>query len=187
MMKGEAATLKDQRMPGSLDGHRFHGNARRIARDSTVELDGMDWRIIHHLQEDGRVAFAELGRRVGLGASSVAERVRRLEDQGVIRSYRADLDLERLGYPIQAFIRVRMSRADVASFTRTVEERPEIVGCHHVTGEDCYLVRVVARSVQHLEETAHELARHGSTTTSLVFSSLVENRPFSRAPGSEPA
>jgi len=127
--------------------------------------------------------FTVLGRRVGLGASSVAERTRRLEEAGVIRGYRADLDLERLGYPIVAFIRVRIARTDHRGFVREVTERPEIVDCHHVTGEDCYLVRVVARSVRHLEETAHGLARHGTTTTSLVFSTLVEGRSFDGASG----
>jgi Lrp/AsnC family leucine-responsive transcriptional regulator len=150
--------------------------------DSPVGIDSLDWAILRQLQRDGRVPFAELGRRVGLGASSTAERVRRMEDAGVIRSYRADLDLERLGYPLLAFIRVRMARGDEGSFLRTLEERPELVGCYHVTGEDCYVIRVVARSVRHLEEIAHDLARHGSTTTSLVFSTLVEGRPFERPP-----
>jgi Lrp/AsnC family leucine-responsive transcriptional regulator len=105
-----------------------------------------------------------------------------MEDAGVIRGYRADLDLEQLGFPILAFIRIRMARADQGPFAKAIEERPEIVGCHHVTGEDCYLVRVVARSIHHLEETARELARHGNTTTSLVFSTLMDWRPLDRAP-----
>lgn len=176
----EMTTTKQQRPAVSTAGSRIQGNTRSFAVDSPVEIDGLDWAILGQLQRNGRVPFAELGRRVGLGASSTAEHVRRMEDAGVIRGYRADLDLERLGYPLLAFIRVHMARADEGPFRRTIEERREIVGCYHVTGEDCYVVRVVARSVLHLEEIARDLARHGSTTTSLVFSTLVEGRPFER-------
>ena len=172
--------LKRQRAAVSAEGRGIPGNSRFFAVASPVEVDGLDWAILRHLQSEGRVPFAELGRRVGLGASSTAERVRRLEDAGVIRGYRAELDLERLGYPLLAFVRVHMARADEGPFRRTIEERPEVVGCYHVTGEDCYVVRIVARSVRHLEELARELARHGTTTTSLVFSTLVEGRPFER-------
>jgi Lrp/AsnC family leucine-responsive transcriptional regulator len=152
----------------------------RNAGDSPAPIDGLDWAILQELQRDGRMRLAELGRRVGLGASSTAERVHRLEETGVIRGYRAVLDLERLGHPVLAFIRVRMTHPERAPFARVIEERPEVIACHHVTGDDCYLVRVVARSIGHLEEVAHALAGHGSTTTSLVFSTLVEGRPFDR-------
>jgi Lrp/AsnC family transcriptional regulator, leucine-responsive regulatory protein len=148
-------------------------------------VDGLDWAILRELQRSGRMPLAELGRRVGLGASSTGERVRQLEEMGVIRGYRADLDLSRLGYPIVAFIRVRMTHAERIPFVRVIEERPEVVECHHVTGEDCYLVRVVARSIGHLEEVANALAGHGTTTTLLVFSTLVEGRPFVKPPQSE--
>jgi Lrp/AsnC family transcriptional regulator, leucine-responsive regulatory protein len=166
--------------------HRgIHGKSGHSAADSATEVDGLDWAILQELQRNGRIPLAELARRVGIGASSTAERVRRLEETGVIRGYRADLDLQRLGYPVLAFIRVRMTHVERAPFIRVIEERPEVVGCHHVTGEDCYLVRVVARSIGHLEEVAHALAGHGSTTTSLVFSTLVEGRPFARPPQAE--
>jgi Lrp/AsnC family transcriptional regulator, leucine-responsive regulatory protein len=78
-----------------------------------------------------------------------------------------------------------MTHAERAPFVRVIEERPEIVGRHHLTGEDCYLVRVVAHSIGHLEEAAHALAGHGSTTTLLVFSTLLEGRPFVRPPQAE--
>lgn len=168
-----------------MDLRGTHGKSAHFAGDSPVDVDGLDWAILRELQRNGRIPFAELGRRVGLGASSTAERVRRLEEAGVIRGYRAELDLQRLGYPVVAFIRVRMTQAERGPFIRVIEERPEVVGCHHVTGEDCYLVRVVARSIGHLEEIAHALAGHGSTTTSLVFSTLVEGRPFDRPPQAE--
>jgi Lrp/AsnC family transcriptional regulator, leucine-responsive regulatory protein len=172
--------MKRQQTARAAVPPRIDGKHRASAVDSPVEPDGLDWAILRELQRDGRVPLAELGRRVGLSASSTAERIRRLEDAGVIRGYRADLDLERLGYPILAFIRVRTARADQGGVVRAIDERPEIVGCHHVTGEDCYLVRVVARSIHHLEETAHELAVLGPTTTSIVLSTLVEGRPFDR-------
>jgi Lrp/AsnC family leucine-responsive transcriptional regulator len=148
--------------------------------DSSASLDGLDWAILGELQRDGRVAIAELARRVGLGASSVAERVRRLEDTGVVRGYHARLDPVRLGYSLVAFVRVHGGSTRQAAFRALVHEVPEIVECHHVTGEDCYLVKVLARSIHHLEETVARLADHGATTTSVVFSTLVEGHVLDR-------
>jgi Lrp/AsnC family leucine-responsive transcriptional regulator len=141
-----------------------------------VELDTIDWRILAELQDDARLSHAELARRVHLTAPAVAARMRKLEDLDVIRGYRLELNLPRLGLPTLAFVRVRSEGRSQRSFLDAVATMPEVLECHHVTGEDCYVVKVAACSMSDLEQVVADLARYGSTTTSIVFSSPVPRR-----------
>lgn len=151
--------------------------------DSSIALDVTDWSLVEALQEDGRVSWAELGRRVNLSPPAVAERVRRLEEQGVIRGYHADVDLARLGLPMQAMIRV--ATANSAEWTRHGErlrDIPEVLECYRVTGADSYIVRVAVRSMAHLEELLTRVApTHGDTITAMVLSTPVPSKPVRRA------
>ncbi|MFJ8041397.1 Lrp/AsnC family transcriptional regulator [Kitasatospora sp. NPDC096147] len=135
-------------------------------------LDATDWAILAELQQDGRIAFTELARRVKLSASATTERVRRLESSGVVTGYRAEVDLARAGYPVPAVVRLKYpgpgSRHE--PLRRLLTERPEILECVRTTGDDCYVLRIAATSTAHLEEIVDELAQLGSTTTSLVLS-----------------
>jgi Lrp/AsnC family leucine-responsive transcriptional regulator len=139
-------------------------------------LDDTDWRILRELQDDGRVTFAELGRRVALSPPSVADRVRRLEEIGVISGYRAQVDLDRLGLPIVAFIRLKYPTSNYRPLHKALADRPEVLECHHVTGDDCFVFKVATRSMRHLEEVGGHLAKLGSTTTSIVFSTPLAAR-----------
>jgi Lrp/AsnC family leucine-responsive transcriptional regulator len=141
-----------------------------------VELDTIDWRILAELQDDARLSHAELARRVHLTPPAVAARIRKLEDQDVIQGYRLELNLPRLGLQTLAFVRVRSHGPSRRPFLDAVATRPEVLECHHVTGEDCYVVKVAARSMSDLEQVVGDLARYGSTTTSIVFSSPVPRR-----------
>ncbi|HEY3062156.1 MAG TPA: Lrp/AsnC family transcriptional regulator [Chloroflexota bacterium] len=138
-----------------------------------MELDGVDWRILVELQENARLSFSELGRRVGMTPPAVAERVKRLEEAGVIRGYRLELDVERLGLPLQALVRLANRGSPSLEIIRTVSELPEVLECHHVTGEDCYVLRVAVPSMRQLEVLLERLLRFGSTTTSIVISTPV--------------
>lgn len=149
------------------------------------ELDRVDWAILRELQVNARINFSELGRRVAMSAPAVADRVRRLEEAGVIRGYRVVLDLERLGFPLLALVRVKYPSGDYRPFEEAVRDRADILECHHVTGDDCFVVKVAARSMRNLEETTGYLARLGAITTSLVFSTPVESRLL-LAPPAEP-
>lgn len=140
------------------------------------DLDRTDWRILQILQEDARTTFAALGREVGLSAPAVAERVRRLESEGILRGYRADIDLAAVGLPIQALTRVRFPSGDATPFHQALQARPEVVQCHHVTGEDCYVVTIAARSMTHLEQVTADLARFGAVATSVVYSTPIARR-----------
>jgi Lrp/AsnC family leucine-responsive transcriptional regulator len=142
--------------------------------------DATDWRILDVLQRDGRVSFAELARAVSMSASAVTERVRRLEEAGVIQSYAAVVDPERLGLPILAFVRLRHPTANYKPFHDLVAATPEILEAHHVTGDDCFVIKVAARSMSHLEEVSGRIATLGSVTTSVVYSSPLPRRPVSR-------
>lgn len=144
--------------------------------DSKPALDDLHWRLLDLLREDARLPFAELGRRLGLSAPAVAERVRRLEDLGVLKGFRPVLDRARLGWPVTAFVRLRASRSDYPRIESLVSERPEILECHHVAGEDSFVLKVACTSIPHLDRLVDRLSAFGATSTTLVLSSWVEER-----------
>ena len=138
--------------------------------------DATDWRILDALQEQGRASFAELARAVSMSASAVTERVRRLEETGVIAGYTAVVDPERLGLPVLAFVRLRYPHGNYKPFHDLLESTPEILEAHHVTGDDCFVLKVTARSMRHLEEITGRVSGLGSVTTSVVYSSPLPRR-----------
>jgi Lrp/AsnC family transcriptional regulator, leucine-responsive regulatory protein len=148
--------------------------SQRIGFESP--LDDVSWRILCELQRNARLSFTELGRRVGLTPPAVAERVRRLEDAGIITGYRLELDVERLGLPLLAFIRLAVRGTTGSEVSQLVGRLPEVLECHHVTGEDCYVMKVAVPSMRHLEGLLERLLRFGNTTTSVVISSPVTRR-----------
>ncbi|GAA2429635.1 Lrp/AsnC family transcriptional regulator [Streptomyces mauvecolor] len=142
--------------------------------------DATDWRILEALQQEGRATFAELARTVSMSASAVTERVRRLEEAGVIAGYTAVVDQERLGRPILAFVRLRYPNGHYKPFHDLVDATPEIMEAHHVTGDDCFVIKVGARSMSHLEEISGKIGALGSVTTSVVYSSPLPRRAIGR-------
>ncbi|MFJ9041696.1 Lrp/AsnC family transcriptional regulator [Streptomyces sp. NPDC102406] len=138
--------------------------------------DATDWRILQVLQRDGRASYAELARAVSMSASAVTERVRRLEEAGVIAGYTAVVVPERLGLSIMAYVRLRYPNGNYKPFHDLVEVTPEILEAHHVTGDDCFVIKVAARSMAHLEEVSGRIGALGSVTTSVVYSSPLPRR-----------
>ncbi|MEU6216886.1 Lrp/AsnC family transcriptional regulator [Streptomyces sp. NPDC047022] len=145
-----------------------------------MSFDTLDRRILQELQSDGRIKLSELGRRVRLSPAAVAERVRRLESAGAITGYGAHVRAARLGYGIQAFIRVNPHGGYTLKHPRTLEliERAEITEVHHVVGEDCWILKAAVRDTIHLEEVLEQVSALGRTTTSIVLSSPVERKPL---------
>jgi Lrp/AsnC family transcriptional regulator, leucine-responsive regulatory protein len=139
-------------------------------------LDDTNLRLLEELQDDARLSLAELGRRVGLTAPAVAERIQRLEQQQVIRGYHADVDPDAVGYPLTAVIRIRPAPRQLHKVAELARKTREVVECHRITGEDCFLLKAHVRSVSHLEEVIDQLAIYGQTTTSIVQSSPVPAR-----------
>ncbi|MEV6955271.1 Lrp/AsnC family transcriptional regulator [Streptomyces sp. NPDC051183] len=141
--------------------------------------DATDWRILAVLQEDGRASFTELARAVSMSASAVTERVRRLEELGIITGYTAVVDREKLGKTILALVRLRYPHGNYKPFHDFLDVTPEILEAHHVTGDDCFVLKVTARSMAHLEEITGRIAGLGPVTTSIVYSSPLPRRPLS--------
>jgi Lrp/AsnC family leucine-responsive transcriptional regulator len=146
-----------------------------------IELDAIAWKILESLQQNGRLSFAELGRKVGLSTPAVAERVRRLEEAGVITGIHATLDLGKLGVPIRILMRLTIPGGD-QQISRTVtvlKELPEISRCHRITGAESFVIEANVISVRHLEALIDRLSALGATSTSTVLSSPVERREYS--------
>ncbi|WCH94380.1 Lrp/AsnC family transcriptional regulator [Streptomyces moderatus] len=145
-----------------------------------MAFDAVDRQILELLQTDGRIKLSELGRRVRLSPGAVTERVRRLETAGAITGYGARIAPTRLGYGIQAFIRVNPHGGYTLRHPRTLEliDRPEIVEVHHVVGEDCWILKVAVEDTVHLEEILEQTSALGRTTTSIVLSSPLPGKPL---------
>jgi Lrp/AsnC family leucine-responsive transcriptional regulator len=150
-------------------------NERRQNGVSAV-VDETNRRLLAELQDDARLTLAELGRRVGLSSPAVAERLQKLEADGVITGYRADIDPSALGYALSIVIRIRPAPRQLHKVAELARATPEVVECHRITGEDCYFMKANVRDVGHLEELVDRFAVYGQTTTSVVQSSPVPRR-----------
>jgi Lrp/AsnC family leucine-responsive transcriptional regulator len=143
---------------------------------SNQRLDDVNLRLIDELQRDARIGHAELGRRVGLSAPAVAERLARLQETGVITGYHAAIDPRALGLTLSAILRIRPAPRELPKVAQLARDTPEVVECHRITGDDCFFMRMHVRDVEHLEEVIDRFALYGQTTTSIVQSSPVPGR-----------
>ncbi|HEX3792414.1 MAG TPA: Lrp/AsnC family transcriptional regulator [Pseudonocardiaceae bacterium] len=139
-------------------------------------LDSTDWSILVEVQRDGRIPLTELGRRVNLSASATTERVKRLEATGVIAGYRAEIDLAKVGFAVLAVVRLKYPGSQHQPLHRLLGERVEILECLRTTGDDCYVLKVAAGSMAHLEQVVDDLAQFGNTTTNIVYSQTLPYR-----------
>lgn len=148
---------------------------------NVFELDPIAWKILEGLQKNARLTFAELGRKVGLSTPAVAERVRRLEEAGVITGYHAQLDLAKLGVPIRVSMRLTIPGGGDLQMSRTVvaiKELMEISRCHRITGHESFVIEADVVSIRHMEALIDRLSALGATSTSTVLSSPVERREY---------
>ena len=144
--------------------------------DQRKNPDKTDLALLRELQQDGRLSLAELGRRVGLSSPSVAERLQRLERDGVITGYRAEVNPRAVGLSLTAVIRIRPAPGQLKNVAELAQRTPEVVECQRITGEDCYIMRAHLRDVEHLEEVIDHFVALGQTTTSIAQSSPVPAR-----------
>jgi Lrp/AsnC family transcriptional regulator, leucine-responsive regulatory protein len=149
--------------------------------------DDTDWRIIGELQRDGRLSYHQLSRLVHLSPPAVAERVRRLEDSGVIVGYQARIDPSRAGLPLTAFIQMRCRLGSCLLKTTTAEDLPEVAEVHKLTGNWCTMLKVRVAGMPHLEGLLERLGKHGEMNSHIVLSTQYEGRPIQpSAPDARP-
>ena len=140
------------------------------------KLDRVDWHILQLLQENGRFTYAEIGRAVGLSAPAVAERIHRLEEADLIEGYHAQINPAKVGLHVLAFVRVSVPREKYPKFTVLVNQLPQVMECHHVTGVEAFILKVAVASVEELERLVEQVGKYGATMTSVVMSSPVKRR-----------
>jgi Lrp/AsnC family transcriptional regulator, leucine-responsive regulatory protein len=146
-----------------------------MAIDSMGLLDDLGYNLLSILQKDARISYAELGRQIGLSPAATAERMRRMEDAGIIRGYRIDIDRTALGFQVLAIVRLSCDGSKYRPFLKAVKTMDHIAECHHVAGGDAFILKVTAASVEDLERLVERLLDFGVPTTSIVFSSPVQS------------
>lgn len=139
-------------------------------------LDDVGLNILYELQENARLSLSEIGRRVGLTSPAVAERVRRMEDAGIITGYHAHVNMEKLGLPITVIIQIDCQDYRCREVAEGLKDTPEVLECYHITGDNDLLIKASFSSVADLEALLRKLAQHGEVTTSLVLSSSITRR-----------
>lgn len=142
--------------------------------DYENKLDETSWQLLQALQEDARLSYAELGRRVSLSPPAVAERVRKMEEIGIITGYRVEINAEKIGLPITALIALNTTPQQYPQVITLMNNLAEIQFCHHVTGNSSFIIGANVSSIAHLEKLIEQLSQHGQTTTSIVLSSPIK-------------
>ena len=145
-------------------------------------LDETGWLLLEELQQNARLSYSELGQRVGLSSPAVADRIRRMEEAGIITGYRAEVNRSKLGLPVTAIIRLSSVAGQSCNLvSQRVSEIAEVLECYRVTGGDSVVVKVAATSVDHLERIIDHITLYGLPTTSIVLSKSMQRRVITRA------
>jgi Lrp/AsnC family leucine-responsive transcriptional regulator len=145
-------------------------------RTADLVRDERNVALLRLLREDPRMTVSELARRVQMSAPAVRERIQRLEESGVVKGYRMDIDPAALGYPIAVFVRVRPMPGKLSRVAELAQSLPQVVECHRITGEDCFIIKAHIEALDRLDGLLDKFLVHGQTTTSLVQSSPVPPR-----------
>jgi len=141
-----------------------------------IALDPVNVRLLNELQRNPRITMSELARRLEMSSPAVTDRVQRLEDNGIITGYRLVLDPRALGWPVAAFVRIRPGPGLLTRIAELARNTPEVVECHRITGDDCFLLKIYVAEIDKLEEVLDRFLMYGQTTSSIVQSSPVPAR-----------
>ena len=157
-------------------------NNRLNSRPSSYDhegnlLDNVNLRVLAELRDDPRLSMAELARRVSMSAPAVTERVQRLQQAGVIAGFLLDIDPAAVGLPVTAFARIRPMPGSLPKIAELASELPQVTECYRITGEDCFLIKLHAPSIDQLEAILDRFLVYGNTATSIVVSTPVPRRP----------
>nr|WP_319564556.1 Lrp/AsnC family transcriptional regulator [uncultured Rhodoferax sp.] len=145
-----------------------------------IQLDDKAWRLIKALQTDGRQPLKALAQAANLSLPATAERLKRLEEAGVISGVHAEVSAAAVGYGVRAIIGINVPQPGKRQLIDKLTQMPEVLECHHVSGADSYLMTVVARDLKHLEALIASINVYGETRTSIVFSTPLPRRGVSQ-------
>jgi len=145
-------------------------------KNETKLLDKVGWQILEEMQQNARISYAELGRRVAMSTPAVMDRISRMEQAGIISGYRVELDPASIGYPILAFFRISVVGGLLSRVIEVARESPEVLECHRVTGADSFIMKICVSSIEHLETFIDQLRPYVTATSAVVLSSAVTRR-----------
>ena len=145
-----------------------------------MPIDQLNWKILEALQNNARQSFAEIGRMVGLTSPAVAERVKRMEDLGIIKGYKAEVSYHKTGHQLKAIITLRAFMGRLKPFLEKVKEFKEVINCYRITGNENIIMEVVLYDQAHLEEFIDKVITYGETRTHIILSNVVEHGPIKR-------
>ncbi len=145
-----------------------------------MPIDTLNWQILDSLQKNARQSFAEIGRKVGLTSPAVAERVKKMEDNGIIKGYKAQVSYHKTGHQLKAVITLRAFMGRLKPFLEKVKEFKEVINCYRITGNENIIMEVVLYDQSHLEEFIDKLITYGETKTHIILSNVVEQGPIKR-------
>jgi len=152
-----------------------------MALDKEYSLDGIDLQILNILETGARVSVKQLAREIDMSSPSVTERIRRLESRGIIQNFTVDINLSKLGYDLEAIVRIKPRSGQLRKVEKMIEEQTRFVACDRVTGNDCYIARMVLRSINELDDLLEPFHDCAETNTSIIKSSLIRKRePFTK-------
>ncbi|MBP2833478.1 Lrp/AsnC family transcriptional regulator [Aquimarina sp. U1-2] len=146
-----------------------------------MKIDATNWGILHCLQDNSRLSNAEIGRKVGLSSPAVAERIKKMEDFGILKGYKAEVSYTKAGYQLKAMITLRAFMGRLQPFLLKVSSFSEVVNCYRITGNENIIMEVVLRDQIHLQEFIDVLIPYGEVKTHIILSNLIENNPVVNA------
>ena len=145
-----------------------------------MKIDHVNWKILACLQQNSRQSNTEISRQVGITSPAVAERIRKMEDVGIIKGYHTHLSYFETGYQLKAIIILRAFMGKLKPFLDKVVTFKEVVNCYRITGNENIVMEVVLKDQKHLEQFIDKLISYGETKTQIVLSDVIENNPITR-------
>lgn len=147
-----------------------------------MKIDTISWKILQAMQRDSRLSLKALSHEIGLSLPATSERLKRLEEAGIITGYHAQIAPQTVGYQVMAMIGMTALKPEKHRLLETLQRRPEVIECLHVTGQDSYLLRVIANDMSHLERFIESINHYGETRTSIVMSQPIPLRGITEQP-----
>lgn len=145
-----------------------------------IKIDDLNWHILRLLQENSRLSLSNIGREVGLTSPAVAERVKKMEDLGILEGFKAKVSYTQAGYQLKAIITLRAFMGKLKPFLEMVKTLEEVINCYRITGDENIIMEVVLKDQAHLERFIDELIRYGETRTHIILSDVVSDAPIKR-------